>query len=255
MPDGDVFLETRNVSKHYGAVVAVDNVTFRVRQGRIHSIIGPNGAGKTTFFNLLTGLAPATSGSVTFRGRDITKLPFHRMAGIGIGRAFQRTQVFPELSVLENVRLACQSVGRHRLNPFVLPRRGSAAVVAARDVLGSVALHDKADEKAAVLSHGDLRALDVAIALALKPSMLLLDEPTAGMSPPEVHATTGLITRLRDELEITILLVEHNMNLVMSISDVITVFHRGQILAEDTPERIKSHEGVRAAYIGSQILA
>jgi branched-chain amino acid transport system ATP-binding protein len=248
-------LETRDVSKHYDAVVAVDGVSFSVERGTIHSIIGPNGAGKTTFFNLLTGLSAATSGTVIFDGKEITHLPFHRVARLGIGRSFQRTQVFPELSVLENVRLASQSVHSRRLNPFVLPRKGDAAHRRAMAVLESVGLDGKAREKATLLSHGDLRALDVGIALALEPVLLLLDEPTAGMSPSEVHATTALIARLRDELNVTILIVEHNMNVVMSISDMITVFHQGRVLAEDVPASIKSHEGVRAAYIGSQSLA
>jgi branched-chain amino acid transport system ATP-binding protein len=246
-------LQTQELTKHYEALVAVNKVTLSVEEGAIHSIIGPNGAGKTTFFNLLCGLTPSTSGRVFFRGQEITRLPLHRVAGVGIGRSFQVTQVFPELPVIENLRLAAQSVRSRRLNPFRLPNGTDRNHSAAFRVLEAVGLTERASDKAAILSHGELRALDIGIALALEPALLLLDEPTSGMSPPEVHSITELITRLRETRGITILLVEHNMNLVMAISDLITVFHRGRVLAEDVPESIRTHEAVRAAYMGSEI--
>lgn len=246
-------LEARNITKKYGAMAAVDKVSLSVREGTIHSVIGPNGAGKTTFFNVLSRVTPTASGTIVFRGADITHVPLHRVASLGIGRSFQRTQVFPELTTFENVRLAAQSRGSRRLHPFRFPRSGDENNQVTRQVLDTVGLTARAKTNAAVLSHGEQRALDVAMALASKPALLLLDEPTAGMSASEVSTMTHLITRLRNEYGVTILLVEHNINLVMSISEVITVFHRGKVLAEDAPEAIRANPAVRTAYLGGAV--
>lgn len=248
-----VILEAFNITKRYGALAAVDEVSLSVREGTIHSVIGPNGAGKTTFFNVLSRVSPTTSGKIVFRGSDITNVPLHQVASLGIGRSFQQTQVFPELTTFENVRLAAQSQGSRRLHPFRFPRSGDENDQVAHEILDTVGISERATINAGLLSHGEQRALDVAMALASKPALLLLDEPTAGMSASEVSTMTSLITRLRHEYGITILLVEHNINLVMSISDLITVFHRGSVLAEDAPDAIRVNPAVRTAYLGGSV--
>ena len=244
-------LKTEELTKRFGGLLAVDEVNLTVEEGTIHSIIGPNGAGKTTFFNLLCGLIEPDSGSVTYRGTDITGMPFHRVARHGIGRSFQRTQIFADLTTLENVRVAAQTIQKDRLNPFRVPKATDQSYENSYRVLDFVGLSDRADEKSDVLSHGEQRALDVGIALATAPSLLLLDEPTSGMSASEVDGMTGLVNRLRTELGITILLIEHNVNLVMNISDLITVLHVGQVIAQGPPEEIRMSKEVSEAYLGT----
>lgn len=246
-------LETVNLSKHFGGLAAVDRVSIVVDKGTISSLIGPNGAGKTTFFNVLCGLVEPNSGHVKFKGKDITGLPFHRVVRLGIGRSFQRTQIFRELTVFENVRVAAQSLQHDRLSPFSVPKASDKSHERAYKALGFVGLTDRAKDMADVLSHGEQRALDVAIALATEPSLLLLDEPTSGMSSAEVTTMTSLIRKLRDDLGITVLLVEHNMNLIMSISDVVTVLHQGRLLARGLPEEIKGNQEVVQAYLGTSV--
>ena len=246
-----VILEARALTKRFGGLVAVDDVDLIVNRNTIHSLIGPNGAGKTTLFNLLCGLVASDSGTVTFKGREITVLPFHKIALQGIGRSFQRTQVFSDLTTFENVRVAAQTRQAHRLSPFRVPRPSDPGSETAHRALEIVGLSERADVMADILSHGEQRALDVAIALATGPSLLLLDEPTSGLSVGEVAAMTDLVNRLRNELGVTVLLVEHNVNLVMTISDVITVLHQGRVLAEGSPNAIRGSRAVAEAYLGT----
>lgn len=244
-------LETEELTKRFGGLVAVDHVSLTVGEGAIHSLIGPNGAGKTTLFNLLCGLMESDVGKVTYKGQEITGLPFHKITRQGIGRSFQRTQIFPDLTTFENVRVAAQTAQQDRLSPFRAPRTSDLSFERAHRALDVVGLTGRADEKADVLSHGEQRALDVGIALATGPSLLLLDEPTSGMSVGEVATMTDLVNRLRTDLGVTILLVEHNVNLVMTLSDVITVLHQGRVLAEGSPEEIRGNQAVTEAYLGT----
>ncbi len=248
--DDQIILEAQHLRKQFGALVAVEDVSLRVRPGSLHSIIGPNGAGKTTLFNLLSGVAKPTAGHVIFRGRDITPLPPHRVAHLGIGRSFQITNVFPNLTVLENVRLAAQAMGRENLNLFIPASRLASCEQRARQVLELIGLKDKAENLASVLPHGDKRKLEIGILLASDPEVLLLDEPTAGMASEQVPQLMALIAEIRKSGNKTILLVEHNMDVVMNVSDVITVMHYGQVLAEGTPKQIAANEQVQKAYLG-----
>ena len=246
----DTIIETRRVAKHFGGLHAVDGVDLQVSEGAMHSIIGPNGAGKTTLFNLISGYLKPTSGQVFLRGREITNLPLHRMAHLGIGRSFQITNVFQNLTVLENVRLAAQALGRDNLRLWTpagrLRRYGDQALRA----LHEVGLAEKAGLPASVLPHGDKRKLELAIILAGDPQVLLLDEPTAGMASEQVPALVEMIARIRAVGNKTIILVEHNMGIVMNISDRITVMHQGQVLAEGNPAEIAANEAVQRAYLG-----
>jgi branched-chain amino acid transport system ATP-binding protein len=219
-----------------------------VSRGELRSIIGPNGAGKTTFFRLISGEMTPTGGRIWFGERDITGLPQHVVARLGIAKSYQITNVFPRLTVLENVRVAVQ--GYHRAFDFWSRADQLHEVKArAREILETIGLGTRADLLAAHLSHGEKRHLEIAIALAGDPSLLLLDEPTAGMSPEETEETTVLIRRLADTR--TVVLVEHKMKVVMKISDRITVLHQGEVLAEGTPEEIRANERVQQTYLGA----
>lgn len=246
----DTIIETRGVAKHFGGLHAVDGVDLQVAEGAIHSIIGPNGAGKTTLFNLISGYLKPTTGQVFFRGREITKLPLHRMAHLGIGRSFQITNVFPNLTVLENVRLAAQALGKDSLKLWTPARKYSRYLEQAMAALREVGLEEKAGVPAAVLPHGDKRKLELAIILAGDPRVLLLDEPTAGMASEQVPGLVQMIARIRAAGNKTIILVEHNMSIVMNISDRITVMHQGRLLAEGAPAEIAANEAVQKAYLG-----
>ncbi len=248
--DDTFILESEHVRKAFGALVAVEDVSLRVRTGSLHSIIGPNGAGKTTLFNLLSGMFKPTAGRVIYRGRDITGLPPHRVAHLGIGRSFQITNVFPNLTVFENVRLAAQSMGKSNLNLFIDSSRLKACSTRAWEVLEQVGLKDRAHVLASTLPHGDKRKLEIGILLALDPQVLLLDEPTAGMASEQVPQLMALIAAVRKQGNKTILLVEHNMDVVMNVSDAITVMHYGKVLAEGTPAQISANEQVQKAYLG-----
>lgn len=243
-------LETNRLRKEFGALVAVANVSIKVRPGTIHSIIGPNGAGKTTFFNLLSGNLEPTSGRVVFKGRDITNLPIYRTAHLGIGRSFQITNIFPNLTVLENIRLACQALGKGNFAMMSSPHRYSQYEERARDVIRQVGLEQEALVPARTLPHGGQRKLELGIILAADPEVLLLDEPTAGMAAEQVPELIDLIRKVHEATDKTVMLVEHNMNVVMSISDRITVMHQGQVLAEGTPAEIAADEVVQSAYLG-----
>lgn len=245
-----IVLETRNLRKEFDGLVAVADVSLRVREGELHAIIGPNGAGKTTLFNLISGVLPPTAGKVFLRGQDITGLPPHQIARRGIGRSFQITNLFPNLTVLESVRLAAQAHGRQSLHFWAHYRRYREYEERALEIIHQVGLTGREYVLARALPHGDQRKLEIALLLATGPDVLLLDEPTAGMASGEIPMLMDLIRRLREEGGRTILLVEHKMDVVMNLSDRITVMHQGYILAEGTPAEISADERVQRAYLG-----
>jgi branched-chain amino acid transport system ATP-binding protein len=247
----DFIIETDRLRREFGALVAVANVSIKVRPSTIHSIIGPNGAGKTTFFNLLSGNLEPTAGRVFFKGRDITHLPLHRTAHLGIGRSFQITNIFPNLTVLENIRLACQALGPDNFRFLRSHRHFHQYQERSWEVMRQVSLEKEAFSPARTLPHGGQRKLELGMILAPDPEVLLLDEPTAGMAAEQVPELIALIQQIQRAGNKTVLLVEHNMNVVMSISDFITVMHQGQVLAEGTPAEIAANEIVQSAYLGA----
>ena len=243
-------LETIALTKSFGGLQAVAGVSFRVAPGSLHTIIGPNGAGKTTFFNLLCGNLKPTSGKVIFKGRDITGRPIHRAIHHGIGRSFQISNLFPNLTAFEHVRLAAQALSPHRYRIFGRAATTPAEARRAHAALALVGLSDQADVPAAALAHGDKRRLELAMLIAPDPELLMLDEPTAGMASEQVPQLIEVITCIRQDTRKTILLIEHRMDVVMSISDRITVMHQGTVLAEGTPKEIAANTEVQRAYLG-----
>jgi len=246
----DAALGTSGLTRSFGALVAVDSVDLAVPEGELRAIIGPNGAGKTTLFNVITHTIPPTSGTVWLGGRDVTNLPEERRPHLGMARSFQSNQLFNDLTSLENVRVVAQTA---RSGPFSLDLLGkgrSVAEEAAADLLARVGLDGKADVEAANLSHGDQRRLGIAMALATDPDVLMLDEPTSGMGPNETQETAELIQSVQAELDLTVLLIEHDMDIVLSISDRITVLNQGAVLATGTPEEVREDERVQEAYLG-----
>ena len=240
-------LATQGLGKNFGGFRALSDVTVAFPEGGITAIIGPNGAGKSTFFNLISGAFPPSEGRVLFRGRDITGSPPHLFARMGIAKSFQITNVFPHLSARENVRVAAQA----RSVRFELFRSRSAfpeLVLQAEALLSEVGLRDRMDRLARELAHGEQRALEIAMALAAEPALLLLDEPTAGMSPEETREMMDLVRRLATSR--TLILVEHKMKLVMDLCRRLIVLHQGQLLAEGTPDDIRAHPEVRRVYLG-----
>ena len=240
-------LEVSSISKHFGNFVALNRVSARFEAHKLSAIIGPNGAGKSTFFNVLSGAFAPTSGRVVFQGRDITGLAQHDFARLGIAKSFQITNVFKQLSVFENVRVAAQM--RHARYQLFKPRAAyTQAAEQAHALLARVGLADLHRRPAADLAHGQQRALEVAMALANEPTLLLMDEPTAGMSPEETRVMMDLITSLAAER--TVILVEHKMKLVMGICARLLVLHHGEFLAEGTPADIRANADVRRVYLG-----
>jgi branched-chain amino acid transport system ATP-binding protein len=232
----------------FGGLVALNNVSVRVPPGQIRAIIGPNGAGKSTFFNCVTGVLRPTGGRIVFDDEDVAGLPPHRISHKGIARSYQTTNILPGATVLENVRIAVQS--RHRGWSLIHHYRSFTDVMArARAVLESVGLSEEEDELAMTLSHGAQRNLEIGVALATEPKLLCLDEPTAGMSVRETHATVELIRRIATDL--TILIVEHDMEVVMGLARTITVLHYGEVLAEGTPAEIQANPRVQEVYLKS----
>lgn len=246
----EVILETRKLRREFGALVAVANVSIQVQANTLHSIIGPNGAGKTTFFNLLSGNLKPTSGRVFFMGKDITNIPLYKTAHLGIGRSFQITNIFPNLTVMENIRLAAQALGKDNFRMFSSHHRFQQYEERAWEVMERVGLTERAQSLARTLPHGDQRKLEMGMLLAPDPEVLLLDEPTAGMAAEQVPELLELIQQVQESSDKTVMLVEHNMNVVMSVSDKITVMHQGQVLAEGTPGEIAQNEVVQSAYLG-----
>ena len=243
-------LETRALTKYFGSFCAVGGVDLRVEEGTLHSVIGPNGAGKTTLFNLISGYLRPSDGAVIFEGKDITGTPLHKMAHLGIGRSFQITNVFPNLTVLENVRLAAQAKGADSLRFLADAGSIKKYIEQATHALELVGLTARMSWLAAALPHGDKRKLEIAINLVGDPRLLLLDEPAAGMATEQVPEFMNTISEIRKRAGKTILLVEHNMSVVMNYSDRITVMAGGKVLAEGAPAEIKSNEAVQNAYLG-----
>ncbi|WP_245477169.1 ABC transporter ATP-binding protein [Bradyrhizobium guangzhouense] len=243
-------LEVRNVSKRFGSLVAVKDVSMMVERGELRAIIGPNGAGKTTFFNMISGYFPPSRGSILFNGKDVTAVPPHARVGLGMGRTFQITEVFPELTVHENVLTAAEVAAGQTLR--MLPNKADAKIAndVAIEMLAVVGMSAKADRLVGELSHGDQRTIEIAMTLAQLPRLLLLDEPTAGMGDQETYEITTLIRRLHRERNYTIVLIEHDMRVVFHLADRITVLDQGTLLAEGTPQEIAASEAVQAAYLG-----
>jgi branched-chain amino acid transport system ATP-binding protein len=243
------YLEAKDLCKYFGGLKAVDRVSFTVEQGQLKSIIGPNGAGKTTLFNLICGFYGVTSGKIVFRGRDITARNMNEISQIGITKTFQITHIFPRLNVFENIRISAQS--RKTSFNFWKGTDGFREInEKTAKILDLVRLTEAQDRLASTLSHGERKYLEIGIALATDPKLLLLDEPTAGMSPAETALATNLIRNLRDRLNLTILLVEHDMNVVMNISDEVLCLNEGQVLACGSPEEISCNEAVQRVYLG-----
>jgi len=243
-------LDVRNVSRRFGSLVAVRDVSLTVSQGELRAIIGPNGAGKTTFFNLISGFFPPSSGTITFDGRDITTLSAHRRVALGIARTFQITEIFPELTVFENVRVSTESADGYRLRPWISRTDTATVRRQVEATLELTGLRAKSDRLVGELAHGDQRAAEIAMALALRPRLLLLDEPTAGMGEQETYETTQLIRRLHHDHNFTIVLIEHDMRVVFHLADRVTVLDQGNLLADGTPEEIAANEAVQSAYLG-----
>ena len=243
-----VILQTKEVNVRFGGLRALRNVSLDVREGALHSIIGPNGAGKTTLFNILSGFLPPTSGKIYFDGRDITALKPYRISQLGLSRSYQITNIFLKLTVLENVRIAVQSRSPKRFGLFRSADRLSEIGEESKEVLGKIGLLEQGSKLAGELSHGDQRALEVGIALATGPKVLLLDEPTSGMSPHETKSMIQLIRKISADQ--TILLIEHNMSVVMTVSDRITVLQQGEVIADGTPIEVKNNVDVKRAYLG-----
>jgi branched-chain amino acid transport system ATP-binding protein len=243
-------LEVRSASKSFGNLKAVSGVSMRVASGELRAIIGPNGAGKTTFFNLITGFFPPTAGEILLDGHNINSVPAAGRVKLGMGRTFQITEIFPELSVRENAHIAVETGLGFSLRGWLGGADRRRVAEATHEVLTLTNLTSKADRLVGELSHGDQRATEIAMALALKPSLLLLDEPTAGMGDEETYQITGLIRRLHRDSKYTIVLIEHDMRVVFHLADHISVLAEGRLLADGTPTEIAANEHVQNAYLG-----
>jgi branched-chain amino acid transport system ATP-binding protein len=247
----DVF-RTEHLTRRFSGFTAVNDVSLAIPEGGVRTIIGPNGAGKTTFFNLLSGALPPSEGTIFFRDNDVTALAPYQRARLGIARSFQITNIFGKLTVAENVRLGVQAVLDGRVN-FFFPLRNAKAIRSATDrILNDIGLWSLRHARAENLSHGDQRRLEIGLVLASDPPVLLLDEPLAGMSPTETHETVELIQRIAPGR--TILLVEHDIDVIMQISASITVFQTGTVLASGTPAEIRANVAVQRAYLGELAL-
>lgn len=242
-------LETKELTKSFGGVTAIDNVNFHLEKGELRAIIGPNGAGKTTFFNLIAGKLRPTNGEIWFNGENITHIPPHHITKKGIGRSYQITNIFPKLTVFENARLAAQAM-EVTFNAWKDVRSLDNVNRRVAEILERLKLTGHSDVRASTLPHGLQRHLEIGIALASDPQLLLLDEPTAGMTEEETHRMMDLIEQISKD--VTIVLVEHDMKFVMSVSKKITVLHQGRILAEGPPGDIRDNQEVQRIYLGKQ---
>jgi branched-chain amino acid transport system ATP-binding protein len=254
----DLLLDARGVRMEFGGLVAVENVDFAVPRGSITSLIGPNGAGKTTFFNMLTGSYTPTAGAIVFDGREIAGLPQHQITALGIGRTFQNIRLFGTMTALENtlVGMHCRmhsGVFRSIARSPLQRREEAEAREKARALLSYCGVPKRAEQEyARNLAYGDQRRLEVARALATEPKLLLLDEPTAGMNPQETQAFTEFVRKMRDERSLTVLLIEHDMKVVLGVSERVTVLDHGEKIAEGAPSEVTANERVREAYLGTR---
>jgi len=243
-----MFLQTQGLTKDFGKLRAVHAVSLEIRQGDIHAIIGPNGAGKSTYFNLITGYHRATAGRILFRGQEITKLPAYRRCKLGVTRSFQITSIYPKLTVYESVLMALLSHRNVTLNLF-----SPAAKYFKEDVeqiLADVGLTDQARVQGDSISHGDKKRLELAVTLGTEPELLLLDEPTCGMSPEETESTIILIKELSETRGLTILFTEHDMGVVFGIAKRISVLHQGALIADGSPQEVRASDEVQKVYLG-----
>ena len=243
-------LRINKLVKSFGGILATDNLTFKVESGELHALIGPNGAGKTTLIEQITGEIEPDSGSIIFDGNDISEVPVHLRSAYGLARSFQITNIFMDMTVWDNVALAVQAHAGHSFHFWKNASKEQILREPAFEYLQQVGLEKRADDVAGNLSHGEHRQLEIAMALATRPKMLLLDEPMAGMGPEESKAMVEILQGLKRKL--TILLVEHDMDVVFSLADKITVLVYGQGIATDTPEAIRQNEEVRTAYLGEE---
>ena len=243
-------LEIRGLVKNFGKLAAVAQVDLDFQEGEFTSIIGPNGAGKTTLFNLVTGKFSPSSGTIMFNGKDITGLTPYQISRIGIGRIFQITNLFPELAVYENIKVSVLTRRKETSKMFTLTKNRSEADLETERILEIIGLTEKKDSRCDSLSHGDQRLVEVGVALATDPVLLLLDEPTAGMGPEETDRMVQFVRALPEKQKVTILLVEHDMSVVFSVSERIVVMHQGAVIADDRPDEIRRNEKVREAYLG-----
>jgi branched-chain amino acid transport system ATP-binding protein len=246
-------LELRHVSKRFGGVVATDEVTLDVRQGEVHALIGPNGAGKTTLIGQISGSLGVDSGEIRFQGSDVTRLKQHERVKAGLARSYQITSIFKRFSVLDNLALAVQARSGSSFSFWHPVAKEAALFGEARELADRIGLAQKIDSLAATLAHGEQRALEVGLALATQPKLVLLDEPMAGMGPEESQRMISLIGRIR--AQVTVLLVEHDMDAVFRLADRITVMVDGRVIATGDPERIRSDAEVRRAYLGDEVAA
>lgn len=249
----DALLELRRLRKIYGALVVTDDVSLSVRPGELHAIIGPNGAGKTTLIHQISGLFPSDSGQILFNGGDITHLPMHQRVHRGLARSFQITSILPGFSAIENVALAVQARSGSSFRFFGNASREKALNEPAMECLNLVGLGARAQVTAGLLSHGEKRQLELAIALATEPKLLLLDEPLAGTGHDESQRVVETLRRLKGR--ITIVLIEHDMDAVFALADQVSVLVYGRVIATDAPERIRANAEVRAAYLGEEEVA
>jgi branched-chain amino acid transport system ATP-binding protein len=244
------FLQVEGVTKKFGDLVAVNNVSMRVGKGELRAVIGPNGAGKTTFFNMISGFLNPTAGKILFDGDDITNVLPARRVWLGIARTFQITEVFPELSVNENIRIAVEVAAGYRLRPWLSRDKDGAVRARVQELLEMSGLAKSTARLVGELSHGDQRITEMMMALALNPRLLLLDEPTAGMGDQETYDLTQLVRKLHKQQNLTIVLIEHDMRVVFHLADRIMVLAEGEMLAEGTPDEIARNERVQEAYLG-----
>ena len=242
--------ECRGLSRRFGGLVAVDAVDLTIEPGEVRAVIGPNGAGKSTLFNVVTGVLPPSDGDIYFAGERITGLPVHRVIQKGVARTFQLTHLFPALSARENVRIAAQARHADRWRPLAGGALFAATAAAADAALELMRISDVADVNAGLLSHGNQRLLEVAMALAQRPRLLLLDEPTQGLSVEETDQAVRILRDMLGAGGLTVILVEHDMEVVFRLADKITVLHRGRVIADGPPDAVKANAEVQSAYLG-----
>jgi branched-chain amino acid transport system ATP-binding protein len=250
-----ILLQIENLNKSFGRVQAAVNINLTIEEGVLTSIIGPNGAGKSTLINMLSGSLPADSGHIVFQGRDITDMPIHRRVRLGLCRSFQVVNVFPELTVFDNIQLPALAVRNRTRNLFGSLANETAVHLEVNEILELIGLAAEADTLASALSHGDERVLEVGIAMAARPKLLFLDEPTAGMNPVERVRILENIRRLSDQGRTTFVIVEHDMDIVFSLSQRVIVLHYGEVIGDGTTAEVKSNPRVREVYLGEEVAA